>query len=565
MCNIASPAIADLAHQLERSPIRLRLRHLLNIEFVLSVVESGKRYPYDFVLAGLTGLTRRSSRDYAWESQLIDGDTLRTDLVSLAEELSGDAYISAEHWSEALYSVAQLAKRFEVSTKTIFRWRRRGLVGWKFRFSDRRMRLAFPDRCVRRFVAENDALVNRGSSFSQLTKAERNGIIERARILANGSSRSVNAVARIIATEAGRAVETIRLLLKHYDESHPRNGVFNRSKLHVEADDQRLAVWEAYVDGATVKALAERFNQTVSWAYRTITQMRARELKARKIEFVPSAEFDSPNIDEEIRNDPALKAPTVGEPEKRRRVPRDLPPYLQQLFHIPLLTRAGEAALFRQLNYVKFMADRLCQELDPDTAKATDLDRIEALLAEAGRLKNQITQANLRLVVSIAKRHASADRDFFEIVSDGNISLMRAVDKFDYSRGFKFSTYASWAIMKNYARSIPEQRYRRDRYQTGHDEWLENIPGPPLDEPEDDFLPLLRSALDNMLDTLDEREGSILRQRFGLDDEHRHPQTLEQIGHRFGVSKERIRQLEARAMTKLRGDFQADVQQLLGA
>lgn len=141
---------------------------------------------------------------------------------------------------------------------------------------------------------------------------------------------------------------------------------------------------------------------------------------------------------------------------------------------------------------------------------------------------------------------------------------MRAVDKFDYARGFKFSTYASWAVMKNFARSIPEQRRHGERYQTGWDTYLDAIGTAPREDSDNEEVLALRGTVERMLATLDARERSILRQRYGLDDAGE-PQTLEQIGRRFGVSKERIRQLEARAMTKLRGGFEADVQRLLGA
>jgi RNA polymerase primary sigma factor len=289
--------------------------------------------------------------------------------------------------------------------------------------------------------------------------------------------------------------------------------------------------------------------------------MRARALKSRSIELVYSEEFDLPDAEKRIIDDPHAAEPTNG-PTPNRRIPAGLPPYLQQLFRIALLTPAGEVALFRKFNYLKCKADRLRGQIDPETVTARELDRIDELLAQADKIKAQITQANLRLVVSIAKRHATPSRDFFEIVSDGNVSLMRAVERFDYSRGFKFSTYASWAIMKNYARTIPEHMLHRDRYQTGREELLEHLSSPPPEEHESDYLPAVRATLDRMLGTLDERERSILRQRFGLD-EHRAPQTLHEIGQRFGVSKERIRQLEARAMSKLRTDFAEDGQRLL--
>jgi RNA polymerase sigma factor (sigma-70 family) len=552
--------IENLATQLRRGPVRLRLRQLQGIEFLLSVVEASKSYPFDFVCHGITGFRPRDSRQ---ESELLKGASLREDLLALAEDLSSGAGVSALRYGEPLYTVSELATRFDVSTKTIFRWRRRGLVGWRFLYEDRRERLAFPERCVQRFVAENVELVQRGAAFSQLREDERENIIVRARALVDGGERTVNAVAKRIGGETGRAVETIRLILKAYDEAHPKGGIFNRSKLKVDADDARMRVWEAYQDGASLESLAARFERPIAWAYATITEMRARELKARPIEYVPSDEFDAPDADEVILNDPAARAP-MGEATPEKRIPRDLPPYLQQLFRLGLLTAEGERTLFRQMNYLKWKADQARLALDPETATARELDEVESLQQRAAMIKNTIVQANLRLVVSIAKRHAGLAHDFFEVVSDGNVSVMRAVDRFDYSRGFKFSTYASWAIMKNYARKAPEARLLRDRYQTGREELLEAAAGPPLDERENDFLPALRETLERMLAALDQREQAILRQRYGLDRSHPETQTLEQIGQRLGVSKERIRQLEARAMAKLREGFADSAKQILG-
>ena len=107
------------------------------------------------------------------------------------------------------------------------------------------------------------------------------------------------------------------------------------------------------------------------------------------------------------------------------------------------------------------------------------MDQIERLYDEAVATKNQIIRANLRLVVSIAKRHVGPDENFFELVSDGNMSLMRAVEKFDYARGNKFSTYASWAIMKNFARTIPDEHRHRDRFRTSQAEMFTGDGGRP--------------------------------------------------------------------------------------
>jgi RNA polymerase sigma factor (sigma-70 family) len=157
----------------------------------------------------------------------------------------------------------------------------------------------------------------------------------------------------------------------------------------------------------------------------------------------------------------------------------------------------------------------------------------------------------MRLVVSIAKRHAAQGENFFELLSDGNMSLMRAVEKFDYGRGFKFSTYASWAIMKNFARSIPDERNYKERYVTGRDEVFEAAPDARSDEAE-----LVGSAeqaahrVNRLLDHLEPREREIIRMRAGLDQPE--GMTLEQIGRRLGITKERVRQLNVRIMAKLR-------------
>ena len=157
-------------------------------------------------------------------------------------------------------------------------------------------------------------------------------------------------------------------------------------------------------------------------------------------------------------------------PTKKSRLPSGLPPYLASLYEVPLLTRKQEAHLFRKMNYLKYKAARFRAKLDPARPKRAIMDRIDRLYDEAVATKNQIIRANLRLVVSIAKRHVGPTQNFFELVSDGNMSLMRAVEKFDYARGNKFSTYASWAIMKNFARTIPDEHRHHDRFRTSQAE-----------------------------------------------------------------------------------------------
>ena len=180
------------------------------------------------------------------------------------------------------------------------------------------------------------------------------------------------------------------------------------------------------------------------------------------------------------------------------------------------------------------------------------MDEIEALYDQAVEVKNQIVQANLRLVVSIAKRHVTQSEEFFGLVSDGNMSLIRAAEKFDYARGNKFSTYASWAIMKNFARTIPQEFKQRDRFRTSSEEMFGSTEDLRKGQYEQESAQQLRELqVDQILARLDDREQKIIISRFGLDHKHE-PQTLKEVGAQMGVTKERIRQIEARALTKLR-------------
>jgi RNA polymerase primary sigma factor len=228
-----------------------------------------------------------------------------------------------------------------------------------------------------------------------------------------------------------------------------------------------------------------------------------------------------------------------------------LPPYLASLYDVPLLSRDQERYLFRKMNYLKYQAHQLRAAIDPLHCKPAMLDRIERLQAEALAVKNQIIRSNLRLVVSIAKKRVGPTNNFFELVSDGNMSLIRAVEKFDAARGFKFSTYASWAIMKNFARSIPEEKQRRDRFVTGHEDMFESAQDTRSDVHErESGQRRNHEIVQGMLGRLNDRERRVLISRYGIGGADE--QTLEQLGRELGVTKERVRQIESRAQEKLR-------------
>jgi RNA polymerase primary sigma factor/RNA polymerase sigma factor len=250
--------------------------------------------------------------------------------------------------------------------------------------------------------------------------------------------------------------------------------------------------------------------------------------------------------------------PESDQPAKKLRVPGGMPTYLANLYGVPLLTREQETYLFRKMNYLKYKARRLRDALDARRPKSRLMDQIENLYDESVAIKNQIISANLRLVVSIAKRHVGPAADFFELVSDGNMSLIRAVQKFDVSQGNRFSTYASWAIMKNFARAFSDALRQRGRFCSNHSETFDTREDDHADQYQQESAQLQReSHVKGILRRLDERERQIVTSRFGLT-RGQEPLTLKQVGAAIGVTKERVRQIQCRAMGKLRTAAEED-------
>lgn len=544
------PEIAQLAHELSLSPRRHRLRQVAGLCRAIHLVEEDRDYPYSLICFQITGYRPRRAPD-----ALLGGEGLRGDLVDLLDALSASAPIPAVAAEEALYDAAALAARFKVSTKTISRWRRRGLAGCWYVFEDGRPRLAFGERSVQRFVSRNRDLVQRGAAFQLISAAEKQGIIARARELLSAERTSLHVLTQRLAAETGRAVETLRYTLRRYDEEHPESALFGATQSD-GASEEALLIAEAHATGEPVESLARRFGRTKSEIRQSLLTARVRRMTSAPIEYIYHASFDAPGAEKEI-----LEAPAIP-PDDRveevdpllTRVPASLPPYLRELYRTPLLSRPEEADLFRRLNFLLHQAEgtrKAVASAGGDGSSAA-LDALEAKLESAMQIKNRIIQANLRLVVSIAKRHlrGSAGPELFELISDGNVALMRAVDKFDFSRGFRFSTYASWAIMRGFARSIPEEGQQRDRFQTGHDELLSAARDHRSAGEADAAQEQIRAALAGAMASLDDREQAIILRRFGVSGQE--AATLDEVGRELRLSKERVRQIERQALSKLR-------------
>jgi RNA polymerase primary sigma factor len=446
---------------------------------------------------------------------------------------------------ERVWTVDELSERLRVSTKTISRWRRQGLVSFRF-VCDGRKRVGFSESSVRRFVEDNPERVRRGAQFSQLTHFQRQQIIDRARTLAEAGGFPADIV-KSLAHETARSAETIRYTLRQFDRDHPDSAVFPDHTGQLR-EETKQKIFRHYRRGDSLEDVAAKFCRTKASVRRIVAEMRAEQILKLPLDYMPNEQFARVQSEKQI----LAPVPASDRPARKVRAPKGLPQYMASLYAVPLLTRRQEVHLFRKMNYLKYKASKLAEALDPARPKARLMNQIERLYEESVATKNEIVRANLRLVVSIAKRHMSPSRNFFELVSDGNMALFRAVEKFDFARGFRFSTYSSWAIMKNFARSIPNEVRRQTRFRTSHDELFSATEDTRSDPREQESAQTEREVrVGELLDRLNERERKIIDLRFGLTSD-RKALTLKQVGAEIGVTKERVRQLEVRAMRKLR-------------
>ena len=283
--------------------------------------------------------------------------------------------------------------------------------------------------------------------------------------------------------------------------------------------------------------------------------------------------------------------------------------YLKEMSRVPLLSVGEEMDIAKRIESGRSSKRELSIENEPFTKE----HRMELLTSvdDGIQAREHLIKANTRLVVSVAKRYMGRGVPFLDLIQEGNLGLMKAVEKFDYHRGFRFSTYATWWIRQTITRSIADQGRTirvpvhmvdriRQLYKLTHEmeqalgrvptneelaeklevpiskvEWMLRVSWLPLslespinDDEEDSelgqfvedqltptpiqsaYAKLLREKIEEVLDTLPPREARILRLRFGLENGHNY--TLEEVGEKFGLTRERIRQIESKALRRLR-------------
>jgi RNA polymerase primary sigma factor len=353
----------------------------------------------------------------------------------------------------------------------------------------------------------------------------------------------------------------------------------------------------------TTDDLAELYPEVGEDAERLSVIMLA--LRNRGVDIVDPENYDAVPVEEvlETEAEPWLEADTLS-------ISSDdtVGLYLKEMSRVPLLKVEEELALAIRIEAGMEAHNHLV--LFNGRKRSLESAKLDALVQDGLLARDHLVKANTRLVVSIAKRYMGRGVPFLDLIQEGNLGLMKAVEKYDLHRGFRFSTYATWWIRQTISRAIADQARTirvpvhmidriRQMYKTTHEleqkngrvptpeelaaelglnlkkvQWIMRVSWLPLslespvgdDEDselgmfiEDEFSPtpiqsayqsMLRDKIDEVLGTLSAREARVLRLRFGLDDGN--PYTLEEVGAKFGLTRERIRQIEGKALRRLR-------------
>ncbi|HUT28232.1 MAG TPA: sigma-70 family RNA polymerase sigma factor [Sedimentisphaerales bacterium] len=560
---IKNENLGRLLLQLRFTPQKHRQKQLEAAENLLRIIDAEKEYPFEFVCFRITGYHPKN----LGEHELIRGEELSEDLRIFISRLSGRLAPRMSQQQEKVYTVEELAAQLSVSTKTIDRWRRRGLLARKFIFDDGRKRLGFFQSAVDEFLNRNPDVIAKASSFGRLTNKEKQRIVRRACALAAKGGMSRHQVIARIAKETHRAHETIRYTVMSYEIANPQNPVFGKAFGAIQPGEA-AELYKLFKQGGSVTELMSRFARSKSSIYRLINLQRAKAIQARKIEFIASEEFFKEGAKEEILGKPvSWKRADSGPRAEPFELAGDslLPEYMQTLKNAPVLDRETEQAMFRRYNYLKYLASVTRTGLSLSHVSGFRLKEVEGYLAEAESIKQMIIEANLRLVISVAMKHTTSGMGLSDLVSEGNFSLMQAVEKFDYTRGFRFSSLASWAIAKDYARRASDEGVRVGRSRTAY---LRDVHLDLRSRGGADVAAVerARQSLTQVIkEDLNEREEYIILNHFGLlgSPVKKTKKTLAAIGEDLGISKERVRQIELVALQKLRHSLSAEQFELL--
>ena len=311
MSGYINPAIKQLKDQQVRyAPRKVRLEQIHRAERLLGEIVAEREYDYDSLQARITD--HKPNQSHAMR---IEGKVALHDLSRFVEDLSESVDLTPTDVSEQIYTVDELSERFKVSTKTVDRWRSRGLVGRKLKLGQRK-RLVFLKSSVERFVKQNAPEIRRSSRFTQLSAQDRLQIIDRARQLALQGV-CLSEISKKIAKKMGRSVETIRYTLKNHDRDYPESAIFPDAQGPL-TEEKRREIHHKHQRGTSVIELSRQYCRTRSSVHRIINEVRAERIMELPLDYIDSPEFHERHADKVILES---QVPLSEKAEAKQKIP----------------------------------------------------------------------------------------------------------------------------------------------------------------------------------------------------------------------------------------------------
>jgi len=445
----------DLTRQLLYAPVKSKLAdQVQRAERLHDEIEPDVVYPLDYLMYRITGIPAASPSE-----TFLVGDAVGPDLRLMIDQISRGAgmVVDPEHPCE---SIRQLAQRFDVSTKTIARWRKAGLR-WRWMSSKpgARAEIRIPADAIDRFIQTHGKRIERATRFTKIDPHVRQRIVERARRITSVKQVTLNQMATHLARRIGRAVESVRRILEENERLHPDQLIFPHHSGPLDGQT-RQSIADAYESGQSIDQLAQQFKRSRSTIHRVIHERRAAALRKIPIQFVKSPLFDRPDADQVILR-PYEADQAAGSTRKKAPSVDVVPQPLRQLFECDTFDAEMERMLLVRLNYLKVKICRLRDQLDPYEPRVADMDQIDQLLVQIDQLRGQLLRANLPVVLNVAKQHLTDVHDkarfrslLLLLLEQGTEVLIESIDQFDPGRKQAFHSYVIWNVARCFARLI---------------------------------------------------------------------------------------------------------------
>lgn len=504
-----------------------------------------------YSVAGAIHFITTGKKDTEANGQAVAGSALIHDLCRLAEYVTRRSRLSSKHLREDYYTPAQVAEELCVREKSVRDWRTEGLITLPILFSDGRRHLVVLKSVFDRFVKQNAAVIPGQQIEGNFNDEQRLKIVGRAwEIVTLDKSVSLYRAAAKIAGEMNLEPKAVRAALRLANSKLPAEAKLFSEYADDNISERNREIINLSTEGASRREIARMFQCSAVDVGAVLRKGWVLTCKAEVVKFIDSELFDDP---EEVKK--LLRAP-APDAQGNSANPGHVQSTGGYVLHgnTSVLSTEDERMLSRKHNYLKGKFIRELGEVDPELVTSSEQKRLRRMYCDSFEPRSEFINRNIPLGISVARLEERKGRtrlNFDELMSECHFGLLRAADGFDASRGFKFSTYGVNSLRRNLQRALAKDSKIAQRYSDESEVIIALAEDRRSDANGNLDSAGIMEMLHSALSELEPRERYVLEHRYGISNGGI-GQTLDEIGEHFGVTKERVRQIQVRAERKLK-------------